>query len=175
MCLFCKIKHSFTLCLSTLYLSLVPERWVIFYQRSVKEYIKLLCYTPESSVNFKKQYSVSLWNFLVNTLLLYIPLLTLTDGQTDRQRPNTLAMHGLEEHFSSCAVVSVFGCGRNSFRWYLPTIPVVPLCLFFVAAGNSFWLHRLVFMLWREKVLGVTSLPTIPVVPLCQFFGCGGK
>ncbi len=26
----------------------------IFYQRSVKEYIKFLCYTPESSVNFKK-------------------------------------------------------------------------------------------------------------------------
>ncbi len=30
MCLFCKIEHSFTLCLSTLYLSLVPERSVIF-------------------------------------------------------------------------------------------------------------------------------------------------
>jgi hypothetical protein len=46
---------------------------------------------------------------------------------------------------------------------------------FFVAAGNSFWLHRSVFWLWGEKVLGVISLPTIPVVPLCQFFGCGGK
>jgi hypothetical protein len=49
-------------------------------------------------------------------------------------------------------------------------------CVFFlVAAGNSFWLHRLVFWLWREKGLGVTSLLTIPVVPLCQFFGCAGK
>ncbi len=49
-------------------------------------------------------------------------------------------------------------------------------CVFvFVAAGNSFWLHRSVFWLWRKKVLGVTSLPTIPVVPLCQFFDCGGK
>jgi hypothetical protein len=47
--------------------------------------------------------------------------------------------------------------------------------LFFVATGNSFWLHRLVFWLWWEKVLGVISLPTIPVVPLCQFFGCGRK
>ncbi len=46
---------------------------------------------------------------------------------------------------------------------------------FVVAAGNSFWLHRLVFWLWREQVLGVTSLPTIPVVPLCQYFGCGGE
>ncbi len=49
-------------------------------------------------------------------------------------------------------------------------------CVFFVVAvRNSFWLHRSIFWLWREKVLGVTSLPTIPVVPLCQFFGCGGK
>ncbi len=48
-------------------------------------------------------------------------------------------------------------------------------CVFFVAAGNSIWLHRLIFWLWRENLLGVTSLPTIPVVPLCQFFGCGLK
>jgi hypothetical protein len=54
MCLFHKIKHSFILCLSTLYLSLVPERSVFFYRRSVKEYIELLWYTPESSVNLKK-------------------------------------------------------------------------------------------------------------------------
>ncbi len=51
----------------------------------------------------------------------------------------------------------------------------MPLCLFFVAAGNGFWLHRSIFWLWREIVLGVTSLPTIPVVPLCQFFCCGEK
>ncbi len=47
---------------------------------------------------------------LINTLLLYIPLLALTDGQTDRET-NTLAARGLEELFSSCAVVSVFGSG----------------------------------------------------------------
>ncbi len=34
----------------------------------------------------------------------------------------------------------------NSFRCYLPTIPVVPLCLFLVAVGNSFGLHRSVFL-----------------------------
>jgi hypothetical protein len=44
------------------------------------------------------------------TLLLYIPLLALTDRQTDRDS-NTLAVHGLEELFYSCAVVSVFGSG----------------------------------------------------------------
>ncbi len=44
---------------------------------------------------------MSLWNFLVNTLLLFIPLLTLNNWQKDRQRPNTLAAHGLEELFFS--------------------------------------------------------------------------
>ena len=58
---------------------------------------------------------MSLWNFLVNTLLLYIPLLTITDGQNDRQRPNTPATRGLEEHFSICAVVSVFWLWRKKF------------------------------------------------------------
>ncbi len=95
----------------------------------------------------------------------------MTDGGT-----NTLAAHGLEELFSSCAVVSVFRfLVGNSFRCYLFIIQVVPLCLFLVAAGNSFGLHRSVFLLWREIVLGVTYLPTIPVVPLCQFFCCSGK
>jgi hypothetical protein len=35
---------------------------------------------------------------------------------------------------------------------------------FFVAAGNSFWLHRSVFWLWREIVLGVTSLPILTTI-----------
>jgi hypothetical protein len=49
-------------------------------------------------------------------------------------------------------------------------------CVFFcVVAGNSFWLHRLVFWLRREKDLGFTSLPTIPVVPLCQFLVAAGN
>jgi hypothetical protein len=88
---------------------------------------------------------------------------------------NTLAARGLEElFFQSCCCVSFLVVAGNSFRCYLPTIPVVPLCLFLVAAGNSFELHRSVFWLCREIVLGVTYLPTIPVVPLCQFFGCGG-
>jgi hypothetical protein len=76
---------------------------------------------------------------------------------------------GWRNFFSSCAVVSVFWfLVGNSFRCYLPTIPVVPLCFFLVAAGNSFGLHRSVFWLWQEIVLGITYLPTIPVVPLCS-------
>ncbi len=38
---------------------------------------------------------------------------------------------------------------------------------FFVAAGNSFRLHRSVFWLWREIVLGVTSLPIV-TYQLCR-------
>ncbi len=151
MCLFRKIKHSFTLCLSTLHLSLVPERSVFFYHCYVKKYIKFLCCTSKSSVNFKKRQSVSLWNFLVNTLLLYIPLLTLTDGQKDRQRPNTLATHGLEEHFSSCAVVSVFWLWRKQFQvilTYHTSCAVVSI-----------------FLLRWEIVFGSTG----------RLFGCGGK
>ena len=65
----------------------------------------------------------------------------------------------------------------NSFMCYLPTIPVVPYhsVFFLVAAGNSFGLHRSVFLVVGGIVLGVTYLSTIPVVPLCQFFGCSGK
>ncbi len=52
--------------------------------------------------------------FLINTLLLHIPLLALTHrqnyGETDRIT-ETLAARGLEDFFSSCAVVSVFGSG----------------------------------------------------------------
>jgi hypothetical protein len=57
----------------------------------------------------KKLANIPLFLFLINTLLLYIPLLALTDRQTDRES-NTLALRGLEEPFfiSSCAVVSVF-------------------------------------------------------------------
>jgi hypothetical protein len=48
----------------------------------------------------------SLWNFLVNTLLLYIPLLTLTDRITDGET-HTLVSHGLEElFFQLCCCVS---------------------------------------------------------------------
>jgi hypothetical protein len=62
----------------------------------------------------------------------------MTDGGT-----NTLAAHGLEELFSSCAVVSVFWLLREIVLGvtYLP----YQLCrcvIFLVAAGNSFGLHR---------------------------------
>jgi hypothetical protein len=87
---------------------------------------------------------------------------------------------GWRNFFFSCAVVSVFWfLAGNNFRCYLPTIPVVPLCLFFwlrreivlgctdqflVVAGNSFMCYLLTyhtscaivsgFWLQREIVFG---------------------
>ncbi len=46
--------------------------------------------------------------FLINTLLLHIPLLALTERRNMREM-DTLAARGLDELFPSCAVVSVFG------------------------------------------------------------------
>ncbi len=64
---------------------------------------------------------------------------------TDRGT-NTLAARGLEELFSSCAVLSVF------LLWQEIVLGVTYLpyrlchCVFFlVVAGNSFGLHRSVF------------------------------
>jgi hypothetical protein len=79
--------------------------------------------------------------------------------QTERQIH--LLRVGWRNIFPVVLLCQFFGCGGNSFRWYLPTIAVVPLCLFF-CCGGSFQLHRSVFWLWREIVLGVTSLPIIP-------------
>ncbi len=75
----------------------------------------------------------SLWNFLANTLLLYIPLLTLTDGITDEET-HTLALRGLEEPFFQlcCCVVSVFGSGRKCGTLFSGG-------LFWDRAGNCFW------------------------------------
>ncbi len=77
---------------------------------------------------------------------------------------------------TSCADVSIFQLRRETVLG----VPYLPYqlcrCVFlFIAAGNSFGLHRSVFWLWQEIVLGVTYLPTIPVVPLCQFFCRRGK
>ncbi len=109
----------------------------------MKEYNSFLCYTPE---RFSGNHS-----FLVNTLLLYIPLLTLTDRITDRGT-NTLTSRGLEELFSSCAVVSVSVLVGNRFWFYILLMylgynTVVVLCYFF-------WF-------WREIVFGVTYVLSV--------------
>ncbi len=59
---------------------------------------------------------------------------------TDRGT-NTLAAHGLEELFSSCAVVSVFWFLAGNMFWcylltYLEYNTVVALCSFFGSGGK---------------------------------------
>jgi hypothetical protein len=55
--------------------------------------------------------------FLVNTILLHIPLLALTDPLTDRMTErgtNTLAARGLEELFCpGLLLCQFFGCGKK--------------------------------------------------------------
>ncbi len=101
-----------------------------------------MLYPRKRSVNFKKRQSVSLWNFLVNTLLLYIPLLTLTDRQRDEYTRYAWAV-GWRNLFSSCAVVSVFWLWRKQFQ--------VILTYHTSCAVVSF------FLLWREIVFGCTG------------------
>ena len=89
------------------------------------------------------------------------------DRITDRET-NTLAAHGLEGlFFKLYFYVSFLGVT------YLPY--QLCHCVFFlVAAGNSFGLHRSVFWLWRETVLGV-SLIYHTSCAVVSVFGCGRK
>ncbi len=111
---------------------------------------------------------------LINTLLLHMPLLALTHPQTESKtkRRIHLLRIGLEElFFQLCHCVSFFVVVGNSFRCYLPTTPVLPLCLvaqvsFLVVAGKRFRCYLLtdhtscvvvsVFWLRREIVFGCT-------------------
>ncbi len=60
---------------------------------------------------------------LINTLLLYIPLLAITDRQIDRQTDRQRVKYTCYTwaggtFFFSCAVVSVF-CAGNMFWFYI--------------------------------------------------------
>ncbi len=89
---------------------------------------------------------------------------------------NTLATRGLEEpFFQLCCCVSFFVVAEIVLGDTYLSYQLCRCVFFLLRQEIVFGLHRSVFWLWREIVLGVTSLPTIPVVPLCEFFGCGGK
>ncbi len=114
----------------------------------------------------------------MNTLLQYPSLdpYRRTDRQTERRIHSLLV--GWRNIFPVVLLCQFFGCGGNSFRWYLPTIPVVPLCIFWlrqeivfgctgwflVVAGKGFRCYFLtyhtscavvsVFWLRREIVFG---------------------
>ncbi len=68
---------------------------------------------------------------LINTLLLCIPLLALTDRQNDGQR----------NKYTRCA-----WAGGTFF-------PVVVLCQFLVLAGNRFWFYILLMYLEYNTVV----------------------
>ncbi len=68
---------------------------------------------------------------LINTLLLHIPLLALTDGQNDGQR----------NEYTCCA-----GAGGIFF-------PVVFLCQFLVLTENRFWFYILMYLKYNTVVV----------------------
>ncbi len=104
--------------------------------------------------------------FLINTLLLHIPLLALTHRQ-NYGGTNTLATRGLEElFFQLCCYVS-FSFWREigfGFTYSLCTQSFIQLwcCVSFFKSGSKQFLIR-------------TYLVYNTVVRLCQFFCCGGK
>jgi hypothetical protein len=69
--------------------------------------------------------------FLINTLLLHIPLLALTDRRTELQSEEQI--HLLHVGW------------RNFF-------PVVLLCQFLVLAGNRFWFYILTYLEFNTVV-----------------------
>jgi hypothetical protein len=74
-----------------------------------------------------------------------------TDGITDGET-NTLAARGLEELFSSCAVVSVLWfLAGNSFRCYLLT---------YLQSTIQLW-HCVSFWFWQEKAFSVTYVLSV--------------
>ncbi len=142
MCLFCKIKHSFTLCLSTLYLSLVPDRSVIFLSVFCERIYQIHMLYPRKLYNFKKRQSVSLWNFPF-TLYPSLDPYRHTERQTETEYTPYAWAGGTFFQLCSCVsflVVAELVLGDT----YLPY--QLCHCVFFVVvAGNSVWLHRPVF------------------------------
>ncbi len=86
--------------------------------------------------------------FLINTLLLHIPLLALTDRQNDRQRGKYTRCTLAGGTFSSCTVVSVFGSGRKQVLVLHPYVLRVQYSIGVV----------LVFWFLQEIVFGVTQV-----------------
>ncbi len=93
---------------------------VFSYSRQIGNCCVLCRNTSNSYVIPQK---ASLRNFLIKTLLLYIPLLTLTDRITDEET-HTLASRGLEElFFQLCCCVSFWFWREIGFGFtYLRTL-----------------------------------------------------
>ncbi len=107
--------------------------------------------------------------FLINTLLLHIPLLAFTDRWNDRQRNKyTHCAWAGGTFFPVVLLCQFLVLAGNRFLFYILTQleynTVVVLCQFFGSGGKQF----LVLRTYLDLVYNT-------VVRLCQFFGCGGK
>ena len=103
--------------------------------------------------------------FFHNTLLLY-SLSPYSQKERQTEKRIHLLRVGWRNIFPVVLLCQFFGVAEIVLGdTYLPY--QLCHCVFFVAAGNSFWLRRSVFWLWWEIVLGVTSLPIIPY-QLCR-------
>ena len=102
---------------------------------------------PRKLCKFKKQQSVSLWNFLVNTLLLHIPLLTLTDGQRNKYTRCTWAGGTF---FQLC-------CCVNFWFWWEICFGFTYLC---TQSTIQLW-HCVIFLVWREIVFGISYVLSV--------------
>ncbi len=83
---------------------------------------------------------------MIDTLLLHIPFLALTDGQNDRQRNKyTCCVWAGGTFFQLCCCVSFWFWREIGFGFtYLQTQSTIQLwqCVsFLVLAGNSFWCY----------------------------------
>ena len=108
--------------------------YVFSYSRQIGNFWVLWRNTTNSYVIPQK---ASLWNFLVNTLLLYIPLLTPTDGQNYGWRSELILVGLGNLRFLQVNEYTCFAWAGGTF------FPVVLLCQFFVLVGNRFWFYIL--------------------------------
>ncbi len=84
---------------------------------------------------------------------------------------HTLAARGREElFFQLCCCVSFSVVAGNSFRCYLPPIPVVPLCLNFGCGGKQFWVAQISFLIVAGNSFRCYHLH-LPPANILGFFG----
>jgi hypothetical protein len=92
---------------------------------------------------------------LINTLLLYIPLLALTDRQNYRWRNGyTCCAWAGGTFFPVVLLCQFLGLAVNWFWFYL-------LCTYVLRVQYSCGVVVLVFWFWREIVFGVTDVLSV--------------
>ncbi len=107
--------------------------------------------------------------FLINTLLLHIPLLALTDRQNYRET-NTFAARGLEELFSFVLLCQFLVLARNMFWFY------ILLLMYLLQSTIQLWCCVRFFGSGRKQFLVLrTYVVDNTVVRLCSFSVVAGN